>query len=70
LRVLELAAGSNAKVRRSLYVDQHDDVESAGRRRHDNNGDDDYRVGRSGEVWRRGDPHDNKPPPENPVRRI
>jgi hypothetical protein len=49
-------------VRRSLDVDHHAYVEPAERGRHDNNNEEDYRVGGSGEVWRRGDPHDQRPP--------
>jgi hypothetical protein len=52
--------GSNARVWRSLDVGQHVDVEPAERGKH--NTEEDCRDGRSGEVWRRGDPQD-KPPP-------
>jgi hypothetical protein len=61
--------GSNARVWRSLDVDQPLDVEPPERGRHDTINEEDYRDGRSGEVWRRGAPED-QPPPENPVRRV
>jgi hypothetical protein len=65
LRVLELAAES---LEASLvYVDHHVDTEPAERGQHDISLEEDCRVGRSGEVWRRGVP-ENQPPPENPVR--
>jgi hypothetical protein len=66
---LQLAAESIARVWHSLDVDQRADVEPAERGRHDTISEDDYRDGRSGEVWRRGVPED-QPPPENPVRRV
>jgi hypothetical protein len=58
-------SGSNARVRRSLDVDQHVDVDPAERGQHDSNSEEDCRVWRSGEILRRG-----QPPPENPVRRV
>jgi hypothetical protein len=45
---------SNARVWRSLDVDQHVAVEHAYRGQHDRNAEEDCRDGRSGEVWRRG----------------
>jgi hypothetical protein len=48
-------SGSSARVWRSLDADQHVDVEAAERGQHDNNNEEDCRVGRSGEIWRRGD---------------
>jgi hypothetical protein len=66
---LELTAESNARIWRSLEVDQHADVEPAERGHHDTNNEEDCRDGRSGEVWRRGVPADH-PPPESPVWRI
>jgi hypothetical protein len=48
--------GSNAKVRRSLDVDQPVDVDPAEREQHNTNSEEDCRDGRSGEVWRRGVP--------------
>jgi hypothetical protein len=44
---------SNARVWRSLDVDQHVDVELAEMGQHDTNNEEDYRDGSSGEVWRR-----------------
>jgi hypothetical protein len=42
--------GSNARVWRSLNVDQPADVEPAERGQHDNNIEEDYRDGKRGEV--------------------
>jgi hypothetical protein len=42
--------GSSARVWRSLDVDQHVDVEPAGRGQHDTNSKEDCRDGGSGEV--------------------
>jgi hypothetical protein len=56
-------------VRRLVDVDQLRHIEPAERGEHDNNTEEDCRVGRSGEVSRRGDPQD-QPPPENPARRV
>jgi hypothetical protein len=53
--------GSNARVRRSLDIDQRGDVELAERGHHDNNNEEECHVGRSGEVQRRGDPQDQPP---------
>jgi hypothetical protein len=39
------------------------------RGQHDINNEEDYRDGRSGEVWRRGVCED-EPPPEDPIRRV
>jgi hypothetical protein len=47
-------SGSNARVRRSLVVDHHVDVEPAERGQHDNNSEEDCRIGRSGEVLAAG----------------
>jgi hypothetical protein len=58
-----------ARVWRSLDVDQRADVEPAERGQHDNNDEENYRVGRSGEVLRRGDLQD-QPPTESPERRF
>jgi hypothetical protein len=49
-------SGSSARVWRSLDADQHVDVEAAEKGQHDNNNEKDCRVGRSGGIWRRGDP--------------
>jgi hypothetical protein len=67
--VLVLAAESREaalRVRRSLDVDQRDDVEPAERGQRDTNNHKDCCDVRSGDVWWRGDPQD-QPPPENPV---
>jgi hypothetical protein len=45
--------GSNARVWRSLDVDEHANVEAAERGQHDNSNEEDSHDGRSGEVWRR-----------------
>jgi hypothetical protein len=60
--------GRNARVRLSLDVDPHAEVEPAKRGQHDT-GNEEYRDGRSGEIWRRDVPQD-QPPPEPPVRRV
>jgi hypothetical protein len=52
-----------------LDVDRLADVEPAERGQHDTSNEEDCSDGRSGEVWRRGAIED-KPPPENPVRRV
>jgi hypothetical protein len=61
--------GSSAGEGRSLLVEHHVDVEmtQGGPARHRPH--EDCRDGKSGEVLRRCDPHDN-PPPESPVRRV
>jgi hypothetical protein len=53
---------SNARVWRSLDVDQPTDVEPVERGKHDNRGDEDCHDGRSGKIWRRGVPEDQRPP--------
>jgi hypothetical protein len=58
-----------ARVWCSLDVDQYVDVEPAERGQHDNNNEEDYRDGKSGEVWRRG-AHEDQPPLENPIRKM
>jgi hypothetical protein len=71
-RVLKQVAESreaNARVWRSLDVDQLVDVEPAERAQHDTTNEENSRDKRSNEVWRRGDPRD-EPPPEYPVRRV
>jgi hypothetical protein len=50
--------GSGARVWRSLDVVQHAYAEPAERGKHDNNNEEDFRVGSSGEVWRRSDSQD------------
>jgi hypothetical protein len=61
--------GSNARVWRSLDVDQHVHVEPADRGQHGTNTEEDGRDGRCGEVWRR-DVHEDQPQPKNLARRV
>jgi hypothetical protein len=61
--------GSSARVQRSLDVDQPSYVEPAEKGQHDNNTEEDCRVGRSGEVWWRGVLED-QPPPGSVVLRV
>jgi hypothetical protein len=56
--------GSNTWVWRSLGVNHLVNVEPADMGQHDTSNEEDCRDGRNGEVWRRGDPHD-QPPPRN-----
>jgi hypothetical protein len=61
--------GSNARVWGSLDVDQPTYVDPAERGQQDNDNEEDYRDGRSGEAWRRG-VFEDQPPPKNPARRV
>jgi hypothetical protein len=61
--------GSKCRLWRSLDVDNYAEVEPAERWKHENNSEEDYRDGRSGNVRRRGVLKD-QPPPENPVRKV
>jgi hypothetical protein len=61
--------GSIARVWRSLDVNYLVDVDPAEMGPHDTSNEEDYRDGRSGEVWRRR-VREDQPPRENPARRV